>query len=703
MLRIVLRRTTLVIAVLVTVLGGGLVVLAPSAAYAATYTPPALRQRVDLNSGWRFNRADVAGAQAPGFDDSGWGAVTVPHTWNGLDGQDGGSNYYRGVGWYRRHYTPPAGLAGKKLWLQFAGASLVTDVWVNGTHLGQHRGGFARFRFDATAVLVPGQDAVIAVKVSNARVTDVAPLAGDFTVQGGIYRNVSLHVTDPLGVQLLDNAGPGVYLRQRSVTATAATVDVTTKLRNDGSEARDVAVRTVVTDATGTVVADTTAPARNIAGGATANVVQTVTVTNPRRWQGKADPYRYRAHVEVHDATAGRVTDVVSEPLGLRSVHVDPNTGFFLNGTRVALHGVNKHQDVLNRGWAITDAQHVQDFNLMDEMGTNALRAAHYQHDQKTYDLADERGYLVWTEVPLVNHNTDSEAFRSNLAQQMRELIRQNYNHPSIVFWGIGNEQSSDNAATNTALDLLADLVNAEDPDRFSAYAHNRSDTSPVINHAQLTGFNHYFGWYYGTYHDFGPWADNLHRTQPTRRIGMSEYGAGGSIVQHEQDPVPPGPYARWHPEEYQSAFHEVYWKAIEARPYLWGSFVWAMFDFAVDNRNEGDTAGRNDKGLVTYDRATRKDAFYWYKANWTSTPFVHITSRRHTDRTAATTTVKAYGSVDNAVLRVNGVQVGAARTSTDHVYSWPDVTLAPGANTVTVTGVRDGTTYTDTVTWTLR
>jgi beta-galactosidase len=245
--------------------------------------------------------------------------------------------------------------------------------------------------------------------------------------------------------------------------------------------------------------------------------------------------------------------------------------------------------------------------------------------------------------------------------------------------------------------------MTAEDPDRFSAYAHNRSDTSPVIGHAELTGFNHYFGWYYGTDADFAPWADNLRATQPSRAFGLSEYGAGASVVQHEQLPAAqPAPSGKWHPEEYQAQFHEVYWKAIAARPFLWGTFVWNMFDFAVDSRDEGDTPGRNDKGLVTYDRATRKDAFYWYKANWTSTPFVHLTSARFTARTQTTTTVKVYGTVDGAVLSVNGVPVGGTRTSADHIYTWPNVTLNRGVNTVIVTGARNGTTYTDSATWTV-
>src|SRR6266545_4541136 len=681
------------------ILTGSFLVL--STAEAATFTPPAARQRVDLNTGWRFLKADATGAQNPGFDDSAWAAVTVPHTWNARDGEDGGNNYYRGVGWYRRHYTPPASFAGKKLWLQFAGANTVTDVWVNGTYLGQHRGGFARFRFDATSAFRLGQDNVIAVKVSNASVSDVAPLSADFTFFGGIYRNVSLIVTDPLSVRMLDNAGPGVYLRQRRVSATSATVDVTTKVWNNGTSARSVAIRAVITDAADAVVADTTSTPATLAAGAGSQLTQTVTIANPRRWQGKVDPYLYHATVEVRDAATGAVTDAVSDRLGLRSVSIDANTGLFLNGTHVALHGVNRHQDYLDRGWAIGDAEHTRDFDLMDEMGVNALRTAHYQQDQEVYNLADERGYLVWLEIPLVNSITDSAAFRSSAAQQLREMIRQNYNHPSIVFWGIGNEQHADDGATNELLDTLAAEVTAEDADRFSTYAHDSQITSGLANHTEVTGYNRYHGWYYGSSNDLGGFLDKLHTAQPMRRIALSEYGAGASIVQHQENPPKPVPDSDWHPEEYQALFHEAHWRQIQARPYLWGTFVWNMFDFAADQRSEGDTHGRNDKGLVTYDRATRKDAFYWYKANWTTTPFVYITSRRWTDRTVATTTIKVYATADSVQLALNGTPIGGPKTSTNHIYTWA-VTLSPGANTIAVTGTRGGTTLNDTVSWIL-
>jgi beta-galactosidase len=675
----------------------------PSMADAATHLPPPGRGRMDLDAGWRFSKGDVFGAQNGAFRDSGWAPVTVPHTWNAQDGQDGRSDYYRGPGWYRRHLKPPASFAGRRLWLEFAGANTVTEVWINGRYLGRHKGGYARFRFDATAALRVGKDNLIAVRVSNAPDPDVPPLTADFTFFGGIYRDVSLLATDPLSARLQDDAGPGIYLRQRTVTAARATVDVTTEIWNSGDTPRNVAVHAVVTDADGAVVADTTSTPAAVGPASGLPLTQTVTIANPRRWQGKADPYLYRARVEVRDAATGVVTDVVEDRLGLRSVSVDPNAGLFLNGTHLALHGVNRHQDRLGRGWAVSDVDHTQDFDLMDEMGVNALRTAHYQQDQKVYDLADERGYLVWTEIPLVNSITDSPAFRANAVQQLREMIRQNYNHPSIVFWGIGNEQGVDDAATNALLDSLAGIVRTEDPDRFSAYAHHGPVTSGLAGHTDVVGDNRYPGWYYGSCNDFAGWADNLHSTQPTRRIAVSEYGAGASVVQHQENPPKPVPDSNWHPEEYQALFHEAFWAQIQARPYLWGTFVWNMFDFAADQRGEGDTYGRNDKGLVTYDRATRKDAFYWYKANWTTTPFVYLTSRRWTDRTDARTTVKVYGTVDSVLLIVNGVPLGAPKTSTNHIYAWPDVMLLPGANTVEVTGFRAGTAYTDTATWTLR
>ncbi|MGW4212412.1 glycoside hydrolase family 2 TIM barrel-domain containing protein [Lentzea sp. NPDC004789] len=681
------------------VLISAMVVDAPAA---SAYVPPVIRTATSLDAGWRFLRADAAGAEAPAFNDSSWTPVNVPHTWNAADGQDGGSNYYRGIGWYRKHFTPPATLAGRRLWLQFDGVNQVADVWVNGVRLGQHRGGFAGFRFDATSALKLGQDNVIAVKVDNRAATDVAPLSADFTFFGGIYRGVSLIGLDLLGVRMGDYGGPGVYLRQRALTDTSASVEVTTKAWNNRSSVARVQVRAVVTDHTGVVVGESVSTARSVNAATGFDTVQTVTIPRPHRWNGKADPYLYRASVEIVDADTGVVKDVVTEPLGLRTAAVDASTGFSLNGRHLRLNGVNAHQDRLNTGWAVTPDQHRQDFDLMDEMGVNALRTAHYQQAEQVYDLADERGYLVWSEIPLVNEVTDSAAFRANAQQQLLELIRQNFNHPSIAFWGIGNEQRTSDTATNNLLRDLAASVRAEDSGRLSTYASNLGDLDPVSSHADLAAYNKYYGWYDKSSTGPGAWADRLHAADPARRIALSEYGAGGSVVQHEENPSPPVTTSRWHPEEYQTLVHENSWAQLRSRDFLWGTFVWNMFDFAVDSRSEGDTLGRNDKGLVTYDRAVRKDAFWFYKAQWTDTPFVHLNSARWTQRTAAATTVRAYGTTDTVQLFLNGVAVGTPKPpAADHICTWP-ITLRPGVNTVTVTGVRDGRAYTDTATWTL-
>jgi beta-galactosidase len=357
---------------------------------------------------------------------------------------------------------------------------------------------------------------------------------------------------------------------------------------------------------------------------------------------------------------------------------------------------VNRHQDRLNKGWAISKADHEEDFNLIREMGATALRLAHYQHDQYFYDLADKYGMVVWAEIPLVNKITQSTAFYENTQQQLTELIRQNFNHPSICFWSIANEVTSP-PDPNPLLQQLADLVAAEDPTRLSTLASccvGENDVS--TRHTDVVGFNRYYGWYYGSYNDFAGWADRLHWNYPAKVFAVSEFGAGASISFHSETPT-----RQDHTEEYQNLFHEAHWKAMKDRKFLWGKFVWNMFDFASARRREGDTPGRNDKGLVTYDRQTRKDAFYWYKANWSCDPVVYITSRRFTERSDPTTAVKVYSNADSVELFVNGMSAGV-KGSSDRIFSWDNVTLLPGDNTIEADGTVGGTTYTDSVVWTL-
>jgi beta-galactosidase len=661
--------------------------------------PPGGRTDTLIDDGWRFLRSDAASAQTTAFNDASWTAVTLPHTWNASDGQDGGSNYYRGIGWYRRHYTLPASAAGKKIYLQFDGANIVTDVYVNGMNVGQHRGGFARFRFDVTSTLMAGADNVIAVKVSNASVKDVAPLDADFTFFGGLYRDVHVLTTDNVHIDTEDYASSGVYLDATAVTAASANLRARVRVKNSGAAAQAVKVDTVVVRADGVVQTKLSATA-TVAPGAAQELSATATIANPHLWNGASDPYLYTAYSELR--VGDQVTDWVKVPLGFRSYSVDAAQGFFLNGQYLDLHGVNRHQDRQGMGWAITAKEHEEDMALIREMGANVIRLSHYQQAEAFHDLADKAGMVSWAEIPLVNAITDSTEFSSNARQQMTELIRQTYNHPSILFWGIGNEQRSDNTATNNLLASLASLVKTEDPSRLSTYAQCcTSDTGGLPAHSDIVGYNTYYGWYdaFGTYDEFGAWADKVHGLKPTWKIGVSEYGAGAALSQHQEPPAAPDPYGPLHPEEWQNLVHEAHWRQMKTRRYLWSKIIWNMFDFAVDGRNEGDTPGRNDKGLVSYDRKTRKDAFFWYKANWTTTPVAYITSRRFATRTTATVPVKVYSNLDSVELKVNGTVIGSL-TSTDRTFRWPSVALKSGSNVIEVTGTTGGTKVTDSVTW---
>jgi beta-galactosidase len=658
--------------------------------------PPDPRGSVSLDAFWRFHLGDVPGAQQINFDDSSWATVDVPHTWNNFDGQQGGP-YYRGIGWYRQHDTVPEDWAGRELFLKFDGASLVTDLYVNGTFVGEHRGGFATFTWDVTGYLAAGQDNVLAIKVSNAFDPDIPPLSGDFNIDGGIYRHVNFIATDPLHISLTDYGSPGVYLSQTNVSAASADLQVTTKLRNDDVADRDAAVLATVVDADGNVVA-TLEDSLTLASSTGTDVIQNTTIPKPHLWDGRNDPYLYQVCVQVIDTDSGAVVDQVEQPLGLRYYWVDPAQGFYLNGQPYDLHGVDFHQDRLNEGWAISDDDQRQDIGLVQDIGATFVRLAHYQHPPLTYDLLDQAGIVTWTEIPFINNATNSQAFFANTEQQLTEMILQNYNHPSVMFWGMYNE-IGDTPVTRSLVSQLVQLAHGLDPGRLTTAATDQADGAVINYLPDVVSFNRYFGWYYGQTADFGPWADNIHGAYPDQAIGVSEYGAGASIYQHQENPPPPNPGGPWHPEEYQDIYHEALWQQLKNRPFLWEKSVWNMFDFASSTRHEGDTPGRNDKGLITYDHQTKKDAFYWYKANWSNDPVLYITSRDYIDRPSSTVEVKVYSNLDQVTLTVNGVSLGTLK-SADHIFRWTGVMLAPGANDVEVSATEGGATYTDEVVW---
>ncbi len=665
---------------------------------AIPFTPPAThRADVLLNEGWRFVRSDVEGAQQNAFDDAKWESINLPHTWNNLDGQDGGTNYYRGPGWYRKHYRVDRALAGRRLFLKFDGAFSVAEVYVNGNRLGGHRGGFAAFVFDATDALKVGGDNVIAVRVTNAHDRDIPPLSADFTFFGGLYRGVHLLATDPLQISPLDYGSPGVYLKTTEVSSKSADLEVTAVISNAAPAMATATIRAVVVDAENKPVATLSAPL-SIASGTLSNVVMSARVAHPHLWDGVRDPYMYRVFVEVEQGT--NVVDLVQQPLGFRSFNIDPDKGFFLNDHPYDLHGTAFHQDGWNHGWAVGQAEREKNFELLQELGATALRLSHYEHADETYDLADKDGIVLWSEVPLINNITDEPAFYDNAKQQLIELVKQRYNHPAVVVWGIFNEITLlKGPQTTNLVNQMAALAAELDSTRPSTCAINGADDQPSNWISKVSAFNKYSGWYEGKMENIGPSLDRAHKKYPTHAFGVSEFGAGGCIDQHYEEPYyTPAPKGKFHPEEYESLFHEVYWQAMKQRPYLWCKFIWTLADFAADNRDEGDIPGRNTKGLVTYDRQTRKDAFYWYQANWTTKPMVYITGHHFTNRLADSFTAKVYANCDSVELFLNGASQGT-RSSTNCIFTWP-IQLQSGANAVHAVGKKGAVSVTDSLSW---
>jgi len=673
-----------------------LVLALPAAGVLASADPPSLssmdnpRQVMVLDQGWRFHFGAATEPQRPGFDDSSWERVEVPHTWNAEDGTS--KDFRRGSGWYRLRFRAPAA-AGRRSYLRFDGVSTVATVWLNGHELGQHWSATSAFCLDATAVLKPGAENLLVVLADTTPRDDVPPLAGDFTIFGGIYRRVSLITASPLSVDLLDRAGPGVYLTTPEVTDERGAVRARVRVSNAGAAARRAAVVLTVLDAAGAVAG--TARADHVAAPGVTEVVLDLAVAKPRRWNGRIDPYLYQAAVEI--SADGALCDRVRQPLGFRTFRIDPRQGFLLNGQPYDLHGVNLHQDREGDGWAVSPAEREEDFRLIMELGCTFVRFAHYQHDPQAYDLCDRLGLVAWAEHGLVNTLSPSPEFAGRCAAQLTELIRQNYNHPSIIVWGIGNEvQAHRYPFGPDLLRRLSRVVKEEDATRPSTLATCYNEVPGAYDN-DVIAHNQYHGWYHDTFADFPKWLEAQQARAPDRCQGMSEFGAGAGPNTHAT-----APRALDHSEEWQALFHEAYWRVLRDRPAVWCKAIWQMFDIASSGRDEGERAGINDKGLVTRDRRIRKDAFYWYRANWTAEPLVYITSRRFTPRRTATTDVKIYSNCAEAELILNGRSLGAKPVD-DHVARWTGVELAPGANTLEARGRTPAATVSDRCVWTLQ
>ena len=650
------------------------------------------RRVIPLRDGWRFHFGETPGAQAPAFDDRTWDAVAVPHTWNTDDTTS--PQMRRGPGWYRRRFATPELSRGERVYLDFRAVSLVATVWLNGRQLGTHDNGFAAFRFDATDLLRTDGDNQLVVLADTTWRDDLPPREGDFSLCGGIYRDVSLLITPAVAIDPLDHAGPGVYLTTPEITADDAKLRARVLILNTLDRPQALNVRLVLLAAGGAAVGEATVKHLAPSGGSEA--VLELTAAKPRRWNARKDPYLYTAKVTLApDASEAAALDAVIQPVGFRTFRIDPERGFILNDEPYDLRGVNLHQERPGKSWAVSPADHEQDYRLMLEMGVTFVRAVHYQHDEFAYTLADRLGLVIWTEHALVNTVSASPRFAERCALQVRELIRQNFNHPSIMFWGVGNEVQTNKPAAKPLLEMLTREVRLEDPARLSTLATNYAE--PVGAYGlDSVAHNQYHGWYRNTAEEFATWLDGQRAKTPGQSLGMSEYGAGAGVSIHSATPV-----KQDHSEEYQAYYHEVYWRALRARPWVWCKTIWVMFDFASAGRKEGELPGINDKGLVTRDRLTRKDAFYWYQANWTDAPMVHITSGRFTARTSAVTEVKIYSNAPSVELRLNGRSLGT-RPVDDHIVRWPDVTLAAGENRIEAVARSNATEVRDVCIWML-
>lgn len=658
----------------------------------------AARKSVLLNDDWKFRlSSQVERGSARRVD--------LPHTWNTVDALSGKTDYVRGVGNYEKTLFIPAAWQGKRLFLRFDGANTVTNLFINDCHVGEHRGGYGAFVFEITGRVKYGANNRLWVRVNNALQLDVMPLVGDFNFYGGIYRDVHLLVTEPACISPLDYASPGVYLVQDRVTPEQADVRARVVLSNAASVAGPLTVRVRVFDGE----KETVQASREIAAEPGSCTVELpFSIRKPHLWNGRKDPFMYRTEVTL--LAGGKEIDRVEQPLGLRFYRIDAEQGFFLNGEHLKLQGVCRHQDRAEVGNALRPAHHDEDAAIMAEMGANAVRLAHYPQATYFYDLMDRYGLVVWAEIPFIGPGgyldrgyVNQPSFRDNGKEQLVELIRQHYNHPSVCFWGLFNELKTSGDNPEEYIRELNELAHREDPTRPTTGASFLGDSDGLNQVTDVIAWNKYFGWYGGSPADMGRWADAAHRAFPQYKIAVSEYGAGASIY-HQQDSVKPGVSSGWwHPENWQTYYHMGNWQAIAERPFIWGSFIWNLFDFGAAHRAEGDRPGINDKGLVTFDRKVKKDAYYFYKANWNrDEPMVYIAGRRAVRRTAPQTEVMVFTNLPSVELRVNGRSYGTRTPDTYATVRWDGVQLAPGENRIEVMQVVKKNALSDQVVWVL-
>ena len=602
-----------------------------------------MRTVISLNAQWAFAKAPEA---VPTTLPENWESVNLPHCWNAVDGQDGGNDYFRGTCHYAKSLKKAELPEAERYYLEIRGANSSADVFVDGKKLAHHDGGYSTWRVDITESLT--QENLLVIAVDNAPNEVVYPQMADFTFYGGLYRDVNLICVQESHFDLDYYGGPGIQVTP-IVEGSNASVETKVYLTN---QKPGQTIRYTVYDAEEKVIAQTEC----------AETVANFTIENVHLWHGRKDPYLYCCEAELLEE--GTVIDSVCTRFGYRSFKIDPENGFILNGEEYPLRGVSRHQDRWGVGNALLPEHHAEDIDLIMEVGATIIRLAHYQHDQYFYDLCDEKGLVIWAEIPYISKHMPTG--RENTISQMKELITQNYNHPSIVVWGLSNEISIGGSSPDLLENhnILNDLCHEMDKTRLTtiaAVSMCKMD-DPYLQIPDVVSYNHYFGWYGGETSMNGPWFDKFHATHPNIPIGCSEYGCE-ALNWHTSDPRQ-GDYT----EEYQAYYHEELIRQLFTRKYLWATHVWNMFDFGADARSEGGENGQNHKGLVTIDRKYKKDAFFAYKAWLSDEPFVHLCGKRYIDRVEDVTKVTVYSNQPKVELFANGKSLGV-KEAADHFF----------------------------------
>jgi beta-galactosidase len=674
------------------------------------------RIQKSFNEGWKFYKAnnstfftDFENGQKY-FENQGqwtklevWEDIQLPHTYNKTDMQLD-RNFFEGKAVYQKSYTASREDKNRRTFLKFEGVGAVAQLFVNGNYIGEHKGGYSMFAFEITNSIDYEKENTITVVADNKSRKDIIPINHFlFPVYGGIYRPVHIITTNKTNFVVTDQAAPGIFIKQKNVSAKSAEIHVEAKIETKEKHTQKADLVIEIKDMAGKTIL-TEKQAISVSPQGVTYVNEIINMKSPHLWDGIKDPYLYSLTAKL--VSNGKELDVVKQPLGVRHVELIAGKGVFLNGKKYPMYGVTRHQDREGFGSALSFEQHKEDLMLIKEMGATTIRLAHYQQSPEVYSLADSIGFLTWAEIPFVNRVSYYE--NDNAKQQMSELVKQNFNHPAIYIWGVHNEVYSKTADEQVPVlsRELNDIAKTLDPDRYTVAVtgYNVIDRQENLS-TDVQGINHYFGWYGGKIEDLGPWAQKVQQDFPDYKIMLSEYGADGNIDISKETVEPPTDVisGKAFPENYQTETHIQQWAAIEKNPIILASYLWNAFEFAVPAWNRGGVNARNLKGLITFDRKRKKDSFYWYKANWNPEPMIYLANRRDSLRSNNVAKIQLFSNLPNVKVTVNGKAYSAKQGVNSKHWVIENVQLQKGENKIQASGKNGNTELTDEMIWTIQ